>query len=360
MKILHLIASFGGGGAERQLARISAAQRAAGHEVHVGVLSAGVHMEQVERSGTVVHLLEHTSHYDFGLIRRIVELTREMDADVVQTWLPLMDVVGGIGARWAGRKWILSERSAADAYPGVVKFRLRAFMGRWADAIVANSPAGCEYWTKRGVQRSRCFVIPNALDLSAIDATQGREATTDTPPGKFILFAGRMLPVKNLDVILDAFALALPSRGARALMCGDGPEADRVQKGIERRGLSDYVTLSPFRADLWPVLHKASGLILVSKYEGCPNVVLEAMGANCPVVVSDIPAHRAILNESQALFVPAKDAVAAASALMHILDDDQASSVRAERARAAVEKYQPDEIARRLHDVYVSIGVGPR
>jgi glycosyltransferase involved in cell wall biosynthesis len=72
----------------------------------------------------------------------------------------------------------------------------------------------------------------------------------------------------------------------------------------------------------------------MSRYEGNPNVVLEAMAGCCPVILSDIPAHREFADESSALFVPVDDVHALSSAMAKLLGDKEEARERAERAFA--------------------------
>ncbi len=59
-------------------------------------------------------------------------------------------------------------------------------------------------------------------------------------------------------------------------------------------------------ASVWALMKKASVFVSLSAYEGCPNTVMEAMACGCPIIVSDIPEHREILDEQSALFVTRK------------------------------------------------------
>jgi glycosyltransferase involved in cell wall biosynthesis len=82
-------------------------------------------------------------------------------------------------------------------------------------------------------------------------------------------------------------------------------------------------------------MKRADVLVSLSRVEGCPNVVLEAMACGCPLVVSDIPAHREILDEHSARFVDPDDTIKAAADIKAILAHGDAARVRAARECAA-------------------------
>jgi glycosyltransferase involved in cell wall biosynthesis len=74
----------------------------------------------------------------------------------------------------------------------------------------------------------------------------------------------------------------------------------------------------------------------MGRYEGNPNVALEAMAGGCPVIVSDTPAHREVADESSAIFVPVDDVSALSSAIVQLIADKDAARQRARRASERV------------------------
>ena len=75
----------------------------------------------------------------------------------------------------------------------------------------------------------------------------------------------------------------------------------------------------------------------MSRYEGNPNVVLEAMAGGCPVILSDIPAHREIADASSAFFVPVDDVQGLAGAIAALLGDKPTALRHAGSASARVD-----------------------
>ncbi|MFP6645344.1 MAG: glycosyltransferase, partial [Candidatus Latescibacterota bacterium] len=168
-RILHLVPTFQGGGAERQIGYLSAGLVELGWDVHVGHVGGGSNIERVRASGAVLHRLPASSYCDPRLLWRSAQLIRKLDPIAVQTWLPMMDVVGGMAALVAGVPWIVSERCDSDFGQGGPKIVLRRQIARGAAAIVCNSGAGNAYWVKRA-KGDRCSVIPNALPLDEIES----------------------------------------------------------------------------------------------------------------------------------------------------------------------------------------------
>jgi glycosyltransferase involved in cell wall biosynthesis len=93
-------------------------------------------------------------------------------------------------------------------------------------------------------------------------------------------------------------------------------------------------------------------LVSVSRFEGSPNVVLEAMAGGCPLIVSDIAPHRELLDGASALFTPADDVVMLASRIENAIADREGARRRAEAARLRVEPFGAGRIAARYLDIY--------
>jgi glycosyltransferase involved in cell wall biosynthesis len=316
---------------------LAAGQAKAGAEVHVGMLTGGPNEEALSASGVGVHQVESRGNHDPRVALRLARLVRRMRPDVVQTWLAQMDVLGGFAAIAAGVPWVMTERASAAAYSPSVKTRLRRWMAGRARVIVANSRGGAEYWTSARPS-VRTVVIPNALAIEAIDASPPAvgELSLGISNSPIVLSAGRFSGEKNFPVLVAAFRRLLDVHPATLLLCGEGPTRPSIERLISIEGLASNVRLPGYRDDLWSLMKNAAVFASTSTFEGHPNAVLEAMACGCPLVVSDIPAHREFLDETCALFVSGDDADGIARALREVLTNRDESWRRAERARERV------------------------
>ena len=354
-RILHLIPTLEGGGAERQLALLANAQMRSGHEVHIGLVRLGTHSRGLDPA-VAVHQADARSHHDPRLVAWAARLLRRLRPDVVQTWLPMMDVVGGVAARFTGTPWLISERSSASAYAPGWKHRLRGALARGADAIVANSRGGEAYWRGVAPQAPR-RVIGNAVPLERIRAAQPAET-----PDRTVMFVGRLSAEKRLSVLLRGFAAANGTVLGPLLLCGEGPERPALEQLVAELGLGERVRFLGFRPDVWALLQAAAVVVNPSAFEGCPNVVLEAMAAGRPLVVSDIPAHRELLDEQAAWLVDPEDPAALSTALGEALADPAEAARRSAEATRRVEAFTVSRIVEQYEEVYgqVLAARGPR
>jgi glycosyltransferase involved in cell wall biosynthesis len=353
MRILHCIPSMEGGGAERQLTYLAGALAAQGCDVHVALTRGGQNLARLEASGATIHVLGTAINHDPRLLTRMRRLIQTVAPDVVQCWLRQMQLAGGVAAVMTGTPWIVSERSAAHNYPPTLKHRLRARLAAKAAAIVSNSPAGDEYWRTR-VPKVPRYIIGNAVPFDEIDATAAATAEeAGVEPGEsLVLYAGRLDPVKNAMVVPRAVQRLPPSMPVRVLLCGDGPLRRDLERLIQEGGDANRLRLSAYTGNLWNLMKRAAMFVSPSRAEGSPNVVLEAIACGCPLVVSDIAAHREILDDDTAIFVAADDAGAIAAAIAAVMADPAAARGRAARAQQQLRRQAPTLVAERYLGVY--------
>lgn len=352
MRILHLIPNLSGGGAERQLSYLAPELARMGHDVHVAYSKDGP--DKPELPGVVHHRLELRSNYDPYLFCQLVRITRRIKPDIIHTWILQMDILGGIAAKLYRIPWIFREPNSALAYSMTWKQRLRVWVGSGASAIVSNSRGGDEYW-KTQLPYSRRYVVPNGLPVHEIART-----VVALPPGlakpeaPIVLYVGRMIAHKNLRVFLEALACVRQEQKVSGILCGEGSQRSELEVLRHTLGLEDDIQFTDHlpAASVWGLMKKASAFVSLSAFEGCPNTVMEATACGCSLVLSDIPAHREILDESCALFVDPSNIQQTADTIVQALCNADASKGRALIAKQRTQKWSISEMTRKYERVY--------
>jgi glycosyltransferase involved in cell wall biosynthesis len=149
--------------------------------------------------------------------------------------------------------------------------------------------------------RHRSFVIPNGVDTKAFsplenpaDRPQLRERLALPKTGCLFLYTGPLIARKNIAYLIKVF-LTLNSSSDHLIILGSGAEREVL------RQLANHHPGIHFRdsvADVLPYLRAADYFISASSDEGLPNSVLEALATGLPVLLSDIPSHREILERT--------------------------------------------------------------
>ena len=119
LRVLHIIPTLEGGGAERQLSMLAAEQARRGCDVHVALRRTGVHAGAIRDCGVQLHKLGDVRSVDPRLFFALRKIIRSVRPDVVQTWLPQMDLIGGLAAASERIPWVVSERTSGPYYEEV-------------------------------------------------------------------------------------------------------------------------------------------------------------------------------------------------------------------------------------------------
>lgn len=354
MRVLHLIPSMGGGGAERELSLL-AKPLASACELHVALIAEGPNFARLSESGATVHRIGVASNYDPRLVTNLRSIVRRVRPSLVSTWLTQMDIAGGSVARWAGVPWVLAERASAPFYRPSIKNRLRIAAAGGARIVQANSQQGVDYW--KSVRPSLPgVVIPNAVAVEEIDAIAPANLAAITGGRRLVLAAGRFDPQKNFHVLVDALARVLATHDDTvAAICGRGPLEDEIRAVIAERGLADRILMPGYVLDIWSWMKAAAAFVSISHFEGQPNTVVEAAACGAPLVVSDIPEHREFLSADSAQFADRHDPASVAAAIDATITDCAAAKTRAAAARRIVSAWTLDAIAARHVQLYESI-----
>ena len=353
MRIIHLIPSLGPGGAERQLSLLASAQVENEEAVGVAYHTGGPNLQPLYDASAWLFKLPARDTRDPRLLLDLIPVLDEFRPDIIQTWLPQMDVAGGFLTRLKRVKHVLSERSSASAYAETGwKSRTRVAVGKRAAAIVANSNSGLEYWKLRGAT-GHVRVIRNALTpISECEPINDFGVSGE----RLLLAAGRLSYEKNIPVLISAFCDALrelPSH--HAIIFGDGPGHAEAERQIADLGISDRLHLGGYTESLYWWLKRAECFVSTSLFEGHPNASIEAAASGCPLVLSDISAHREFYSKDSALFAPCHDPDAFSRVIVETISDSAAASARAFRAKLLTESLTIDQISRQYHELYEAV-----
>ena len=188
------------------------------------------------------------------------------------------------------------------------------------------------YLSQVGTPGCRTRVIPNGLLPGEFGRHQPGSSAAD------ILFVGELRRLKGVDVLIDAIALARQHRPLTALIIGDGPDAAEFKARTTRLGLDADVRF----AGAMPAAHAfTQGRILVmpSRAESFPYIVLEAAAAGVPLIASAVGGIPEIVAGTDTTLVTADDAPALAARIQGALADMPATTARAARLQAAVARH---------------------
>lgn len=379
MKILHVVASYlpavRYGGTIVSVHGLCKSLAARGHEVHVFTTSVDgprdsdvVHGVPVAKDGVKVWYFR--SQY----LRRLYwspPLGAALDAqvatfDVAHThaiflW-PLW--AAARAARRAGVPYVVSPRGMLEK--GLVRRKSRFLKTAWirtverrnlecAAAIHVTSPREAAEAASFGFNLPRILTVPNGVEIE-------RDAGAVTPrirqlidEGPYVLFLGRLSWKKGLDRLVQA--IPHTSAELRFVIAGNDEEGLRatLQAEVDQLRVSHRVTFAGAvaGADKQALLSHARLTVLPSYSENFGNVVVEAMAAGCPVIVTPEVGIAPMVEQARAGWVVEGDPATLGRRIAELAGDERLRREMGECGRrAAVEHFTWDAVATRLESAY--------
>jgi len=201
-------------------------------------------------------------------------------------------------------------------------------------------------------------VVPNGIDTRIFYPSPdvAREQVIGHPvPGLVVGCVARFDPIKNHELLLDAFAVARRSHPTAVLvLVGDGELKASLERRARQPDLQGSVVFTGDRHDTSDLYRCFDVFALTSKAEGTSMSILEAMATGCCIVATDVGGSGALLDGGAAgLLVPSGDVTALAGRLTAVLGDDGQRRRFGEIARArAVHAYSQRNMALRYLEVY--------
>lgn len=353
MRVCFFVANLGDGGAQRQcIALLNALQHIPDVEVHLILLGPGEHDGSLDVSELEVHRTEVHNFASPSALAFVVRTLRKVRPDVLISWLHPADIWSYAATRVVrGVPWIITERGST--YPDELIYNVRKRVGRrGAAAIIANSQPGKQLWENIG-PRSPIRVIPNMV----LDRQTVPKLGVDSANSVECLFVGRLWPQKNVCAMTAAFTrFAAAHPRAKLVMVGQGVQSGEVARIAEDAGMANRVELLGFRSDVPMLMSRARVLLSFSRHEGMPNVLMEAVAAELPVVVSDIPEHRALLGNDYPYYVrldspPEK----AADVIAQAWAKDRSASELYAHARDVLRSSAPEKVVAAYVDAFAEV-----
>lgn len=240
---------------------------------------------------------------------------------------------------------------------GPISYRLAAgCANRFAEALICVSGSEEQLLLAAGAQAAKLHRIYNGV---ADVASGGHTAGSDVR----IAFAGRLSPVKGVDVLLSALAQlerALAGEIAVTLeVMGTGPQASELKELAVQLGISDRVHFLGYVPDAAERLSECDVFCLPSREDMCPLVCVEAMSQGKPVVATEVGGlPELVVPEHTGLLVPPDDVKALCAALLRLVEDPVLRKRMGIAGRRRYEEsFTQEAMARQTYQVYQSAGI---
>lgn len=352
-RVVVLIDSLIGGGAERVAVEASGALDRARYEPHLLVTRhSGSLAGRVEELGLPYTILGRKRGFHprrFERARRLVA-----QADLLHAHKFAGSAWGALLARSAGRPLVAHEHTFDGVTSAGRTLVLRAVIAPAASRILCVSQGVARSLAAEGVDERKLLVVPNGVTVDdSTDRLSARRELGLPAEGVVIGMVARLREEKRHELALRTLA-ELHARGGNEQLClvGDGPLEAELRRSAEELGVAGSVTWAGERPNAQRLLRAFDVMLLCSSFEGMPLAALEALVSGVPLVATAVGALPELLADGGGVVSDGDSPAALADAIRAGLAAATAGDegFAANRARFSI-----DRLARDLEAIYDSV-----
>jgi len=270
--------------------------------------------KQLQDAGIPLDTLNLTSVRQLmSATRRFRDYLHKHQIDLLQTFLYHANVLGALAKKKTPNLIQVSGIRVADP-SGWRQLLERWAKKRWNHTVCVSQDVATFARDRLSLAKSQLSVIPNGLNADHYNNIQSDRNTIlgTTSAKRWLLTIGRLESQKGLDWLL-ALAPALLQQCPQhdLVLVGDGSQRSRLQQQARKTGISDRLHFLGWRPDVPQILNASDMLLLPSRWEGMPNVLLEAMASSLPVVARAVHGVEEILGTNGELQIVRDDSPSA-------------------------------------------------
>jgi len=352
VRVLLVVSSLAAGGAERVVSELANTWVVEGWKVGVLTLSSLPDHYQLDKR--VVRISLDISWNSKSLWERLISnlrrcrsiraAIRSFSPDVVLSFVDQTNIRVLLSLVGSGIPIIASERTDPRRHRVGKEWELARFLlYRLAARVVVQTYSVAE-WAHRIVPRNKVEIIPNFV-RSLPKAPEFHQRST-----KEILAVGRLCWEKGFDLLLQAFAKSeLAQRGVRLTILGEGPDRSSLEAMAKKLGIEASVSMPGVVQAPEEWMARCAVFVLPSRYEGFPNVLLEAMAMGCPVIATDCQSgpREIIRDKIDGLLVPPENVDALAQAITLLMEDRNLRWQMSKHAREVRDRFGKKKVLKK-------------
>lgn len=298
---------------------------------------------------------------DPGILRQFKALCQEVRPAIWHAHDYKSDVIGPLMRRHVPMRLVTTLHGWGDhTWRTRIYFHVDRFVLRFYEHIICVSEKLRSEMLDLGMPESRCTHIPNAIDTEDFSRRmarhQAREALGFDPAPLVVGAVGRLSEEKGFEHLIRAFDAAVRESGANAELwiIGDGHLGDELSALAHALGCADRVRFLGFRTDTMALFQAMDIYALSSLREGLPNVVLEAMALEVPVVATRVGELENMIDDDESgLLVRPADVEGLTAGITRLLrEPDTRARLAANARKTVVQRYSFATRMRRVKIIY--------
>ena len=347
-RLAFYVPSLTVGGAERVTTSVANGLAARGYDVDLLVsYYEGTFVDEISDSVTVIDM--HTPRVPAigvgAAVPKLVSYFRRRDPEMVFTQMLYASDVCLVAHMLAGSdaKVVPTVHNTVGMFDPPKErlvHRLATLLSdRAAQFVAVSDGAARSVVEELGVPEEKVSVLHNPIPVDEIRAQaceRVQQRWLDDEGLDVVLGIGRLAPQKDFETFLRTFQRVHDADpDTRAIIVGQGPERDELESLARELDIDGVVSFAGYVDNPYSYMAGADAMLLSSRHEGLPTVLIEAMACGCPVVATDCPSgpQTILAGGTYGPLVDVSDDEGLAEAVLSTLADPLDSTTLVDRAR---------------------------
>ena len=345
-----------------------------GYEVHAAACSSSGRREEVEKIGVTCWEIPFArspySPANLQAFLRLRDLLKEHHFDLIHVHTPVAAFLGRYLAKKTNQGSVLYTAHGFHFYEGaplrhwLLYYSAEKLAVKWTDGLIVMNQEDFEAAQKRlGFREGHNLFFVHGVGVPVIDYSYVNRDVQRTPSVRselginsedvVVACIGELNPNKNQSLLLDAWKRVTDKRSnVHLLIIGDGAYRQKLERQNFEQNTRN-VHLLGYRNDVPYILQETDILAHVSKREGLPKVILEAMAASKPIVATGVRGNRDLIEHGRNGFlVPLGDVGELESALLRLIDNEELRKSFGLKSSEKIRDYSLDNVLLEMKEIY--------
>jgi len=341
-QVFYLITELDVGGAEKMLCELASRLDRERFVPTVGCLTGRLPMvDRLKASGVEVVFIDLAGWWDLPGFLRLRRELRARRPHTLHCFLFHANLAGRLAAVGLKIRQVIGSVRVEE--PRRSHLWMERLTNSLVDVLTCVSDSARQYMHRHaGIPLEKMVVVPNCVSPERCDMSVSRVPPEwNIPEGAPVIASvGRVDKQKDPMMLLDAAAIVLREiKDAVLVFAGHGPLLQKCQARAEELGIAASIRWIGWIPDVRPLLARMDVLALASRWEGMPNVALEAMACRKAVVATRVGGTpEVVVHDQTGLLVPPRDPEAMAAALLDVLRNSTRRTEMGRKGRARVQQ----------------------
>lgn len=365
IKIIELITSLDFGGTQKMLFEtLKRINREKYQFIVVSLKGRGVYTQEIEELGIkVVNLGVNGGVSKFRLFLslpivffKLLKILIKEKPQIVHSYLFQANILGRIAAKIVRVPAIICSLRVMD--PRKYQIWLERITKNFVTLFIANSEILRQFSIfNAGINPEKIITIYNGIDsnrYSYLNPQSKREELGIKENDYLIGTIGRLDEQKGIEYLFKALKIIKEQiQNFKCLVVGNGRLRSKLEQLKVKLGIKENVILTGARTDANDLMAMFNLFVLPSLWEGLPNVLLEAMACEKPIIATNVGGVPELIeNEKSGILVEPKDPNSLAKAIIELIKNKEKSKIVSQQARKRVEKFSLDKMVKEIEKIY--------